>query len=69
MVWRWIRLVRRCTEVRWRRSKALLFPLSLRRPVALVVALSLWMGTGCLSSSEGIKEDTGDVFGEIHWYV
>ena len=42
--------------------------LSPRRAVAVVVALSLWMGVGGMDSSEALTETEGEVFGEMHWY-
>lgn len=42
--------------------------MSPRRAVALVVALSLWMGVGGMDSSESVTETEGEVFGEVHWY-
>ena len=39
-----------------------------RRIVALVVALSLWMGVGGMDSSGVVTETEGKVFGEVHWY-
>lgn len=42
--------------------------MSPRRIVALVVALSLWMGVGGMDSSESVTETEGEVFGEVHWY-
>ena len=42
--------------------------LSPRRAVAVVVALSLWMGVGGMDSSGVVTETEGEVFGEMHWY-
>ncbi len=39
-----------------------------RRALAVVVALSLWMGVGRMDSSESVMEADGEVFGEVHWY-
>ena len=39
-----------------------------RRAVAVVVALSLWMGVGRMDSSESVIVADGEVFGEVHWY-
>jgi hypothetical protein len=39
-----------------------------RRALAVVVALSLWMGAGRMDSSEVVIETEGEVFGEVHWY-
>ena len=38
------------------------------RALAVVVALSLWMGVGRMDSSEVVIETEGEVFGEMHWY-
>ena len=40
----------------------------LRRGMAVVVALSLWMGVGGMDSSGVATETEGEVFGEVHWY-
>ncbi len=50
------------------RIKARMGEMSPRRAVALVVALSLWMGVGVMDSSESVTETEGEVFGEVHWY-
>jgi hypothetical protein len=42
--------------------------MSPRRALAVVVALSLWMGAGRMDSSESVIEADGEVFGEVHWY-
>ena len=42
--------------------------MSPRRAVAVVVALSLWMGVGGMDSSGVVTETEGEVFGEVHWY-
>ena len=42
--------------------------MSPRRAVAVVVALSLWMGVGGMDSSGEVTETEGEVFGEVHWY-
>ena len=42
--------------------------MSPRRAVAVVVALSLWMGAGRMDSSESVIVADGEVFGEVHWY-
>ena len=39
-----------------------------RRALAVVVALSLWMGVGRMDSSESVIVADGEVFGEVHWY-
>ena len=39
-----------------------------RRALAVVVALSLWMGAGGMDSSGVVTETEGEVFGEVHWY-
>lgn len=39
-----------------------------RRALAVVVALSLWMGVGGMDSSGVVTETEGEVFGEVHWY-
>ena len=39
-----------------------------RRTLAVVVALSLWMGAGGMDSSGVVTETEGEVFGEVHWY-
>ena len=39
-----------------------------RRALAVVVALSLWVGVGRMDSSESVMEADGEVFGEVHWY-
>ena len=39
-----------------------------RRTLAVVVALSLWMGVGRMDSSESVIVADGGVFGEVHWY-
>ena len=39
-----------------------------RRALAVVVALSLWMGAGRMDSSESVIVADGEVFGEVHWY-
>ena len=39
-----------------------------RRALAVVVALSLWMGVGKMDSSESVIVADGEVFGEVHWY-
>ena len=38
------------------------------RVLAVVVALSLWMGAGAMDSSGVLAEADGEVFGEVHWY-
>ena len=50
------------------RIKERMGEVSPRRAVALVVALSLWMGVGVMDSSESVIETEGEVFGEVHWY-
>ena len=40
----------------------------LHRALAVVVALSLWMGVGRMDSSESVIVADGEVFGEVHWY-
>jgi hypothetical protein len=42
-----------------------------RRAVAVVVALSLWMGTGSMAgSSVLLPAETGEeVYGDPHWFV
>jgi hypothetical protein len=45
--------------------------MSPRRIVAVVVALSLWMGVGRMAGSVALEAQTqpaGEVFGEVHWY-
>jgi hypothetical protein len=42
--------------------------MSPRRALAVVVALSLWMGVGRMDSSESVIVADGEVFGEVHWY-
>ena len=42
--------------------------MSPRRAIAVVVALSLWMGVGGMDSSGVVTETEGEVFGEVHWY-
>ena len=39
-----------------------------RRALAVVVALSLWMGAGGMDSSESVIVADEEVFGEVHWY-
>jgi hypothetical protein len=39
-----------------------------RRVVTIVIALSLWIGTGRMRSSGMVEEDYGEVFGELHRY-
>lgn len=42
-----------------------------RRALAVVVALSLWMGVGHMAGSAALEaqiEPAGEVFGEVHWY-
>jgi hypothetical protein len=39
-----------------------------RRALAVVVALSLWMGMGRMDSSESVIVADEEVFGEVHWY-
>ena len=39
-----------------------------RRALAVVVALSRWMGAGGMDSSGVVTETVGEVFGEVHWY-
>lgn len=44
---------------------------SLKQILMVVVALSLWMGTGNMRSSEALGKEiqpTGEAFGEVHWY-
>ena len=43
--------------------------MSLRRTVAVVVALSLWMGTGRMTAAVPPPEPTEEGFGAVHWYV
>ena len=50
------------------RIKERMGEMSPRRIVALVVALSLWMGVGVMDSSESVTETGGEVFGELHRY-
>lgn len=42
--------------------------MSPRRAVAVVVALSLWMGVGGMESSGAARKTEGEIFGEVHWY-
>ena len=42
-----------------------------RRALAVVVALSLWMGAGRMVGSAALEaqnQPAGEVFGEVHWY-
>ena len=39
-----------------------------RRALAVVVALSLWMGAGGMDSSESVIVADEEVFGVVHWY-
>ena len=42
-----------------------------RRALAVVVALSLWMGVGRMAGSAALEaqnQPAGEVFGEVHWY-
>ena len=42
-----------------------------RRALAVVVALSLWMGVGRMVGSAALEaqnQPAGEVFGEVHWY-
>ena len=41
---------------------------TLHRAVAVVVALSLWMGVGGMDSSAKGEKMAGETFGEVHWY-
>ena len=50
------------------RIKERMGEMSPRRAVAVVVALSLWMGVGRMDSSESVIVADGEVFGEVHWY-
>ena len=50
------------------RIKERMGEMSPRRAVAVVVALSLWMGVGGMDSSGLATETEGEVFGEVHWY-
>ena len=52
----------------WARIKERIGEMSPRRALAVVVALSLWMGVGRMDSSEVVMETEGEVFGEVHWY-
>ena len=52
----------------WAWIKERMGEMSPRRAVAVVVALSLWMGMGRMDSSESVIEADGEVFGEVHWY-
>ena len=42
--------------------------MTLRRALAVVVTLSLWMGTGGMTASVKMPSPSGEVFGEVHWY-
>lgn len=50
------------------RIKERMGEMSPRRIVAVVVALSLWMGVGGMDSSGVVIETEGEVFGELHRY-
>lgn len=63
-----IKAVRGWSASLWEWIKARMGEMSPRRAVALVVALSLWMGVGGMDSSESVTETEGEVFGEVHWY-
>ena len=52
----------------WAKIKEGMGAMPPRRIVALVVALSLWMGVGGMDSSESVTETEGEVFGELHRY-
>lgn len=52
----------------WARIKERIGEMSPRRALAVVVALSLWMGVGRMDSSESVIVVDGEVFGEVHWY-
>ena len=52
----------------WARIKERIGEMSPRRALAVVVALSLWMGVGRMDSSESVIVADGEVFGEVHWY-
>ena len=41
------------------------------RVLAVVVALSLWMGVGRMAGAAALEaqnQPAGEVFGEVHWY-
>lgn len=45
--------------------------ITLRRALAAVVALSLWMGVGRMAGSAALEaqnQPAGEMFGEVHWY-
>ena len=53
------------------RIKERMGEMSPRRALAVVVALSLWMGAGRMVGSAALEAQTqpaGEVFGEVHWY-
>lgn len=52
----------------WVRIKEWMGEMTPRRVLAAVVALSLWMGAGCMTASVAERPPSGVVFGEVHWY-
>ena len=55
----------------WARIKERIGEMSPRRALAVVVALSLWMGAGGMAGSAALEaqiQPAGEVFGEVHWY-
>ena len=51
----------------WRRLRRWGQGIPLRRAIAVVLAVALWMGTGGMTAS-GVIPPVGSGFGEIHWY-